>query len=75
MYSSEIDTLHIMGLFNISYATDLANLGICHILRHSILSVYVSADTYTANKAKKLRKINIINTLDLHFYVFFGDYR
>ena len=57
MCSSKMDTLHIMGLFNLSYATYLANLRICHILRHRhvfFLSVYVLEDTCTANEIKNL---------------------
>ena len=34
MYSSKIDTLHSMGLFNLYYATYLAIWLICHILHH-----------------------------------------
>ena len=84
MCSSKMDTLHIMGLFNISYATYLANWRICQILRHRhvfFLSVYVRADTFTANEVKKQRKKSIINIFDLvrvhrkspyiHIFMFF----
>ena len=53
-----MDTLHIMGLFNISYVTYLAYWRICHILRHRhvFLSVYVWADILTAKEVKKTNK-------------------
>ena len=87
MCSSKIETLHIMGLSNLSYVTYLANWRICLILRHrhAFLAVYVWADTFTANEVKKQRKKCIINIFDLvrvhrkspniHIFMFFEDFR
>ena len=66
MDSSKLDTLHSMGIFNLSYSTYSANRHIYHILRHRhvFLSAYLWADTLTANKVKKTKSC-FINTFDL----------
>ena len=67
MYSSKMDTLHSMGLliYHMLHIWHIGTHVIFCVIDMFFLSVYLWADTFTANEVKKQRKIDIINTFDL----------